>query len=651
MQIASISIYSHEGERRDVEFTPGALNIVTGDSKTGKSALLSIVDYCLGRKKSSIPQTAPFRKISWYAVLLQFADGSRAIAARRAPSPGKLSTRAMLEFGGPGLGPADRDLLRLNTDTDSLRAQLGTRIDLADVRVESSEYSSRGPVTIGLGNAVPFTLQEQHEIDSKTILFHRQNEPGIAFGLKDGLPFFLGAVDGQQASKRAQLRDARTRLRRLDASIGSAEEERHTWTQQLEELLAEARSVQLVAAPAEGEDALTLLNRLRFDRSRKPLAVDVDVRTQDERRALELNRVAVSNELQVLLSHRDLLLDERDSEGGYDKSLVAQSGRLTVLNLLPSEHSAADSCPLCAQPLADPDPTIGQMNRRLDQLRTELQEVSAQRPGTQKAVSKVAERIKTVRQQLNVIDAALITHASAGVSESLEAAQEFVRGRVDAIVSRLQSFDDEGLAQLRRERETAVAAVEALEKELNGGAAREQLHSRLNALSHMLGRYVSELRLEQAGDPIRLDVDKLTIVADTASGPLPLENIGSGENWVGYHVATHLALHEFFIQQQRPVPRFLMIDQPSKAHFQSDLPLAGEDPDRETVRNMFQLFARFAEEQKGKFQLIVIDHANYDDEWFQKSVRHNWRGGAVLIPESWPLPGEALHLTDLDAET
>ena len=46
LQIRSISIYSRGGERRDVKFRLGALNIVTGASKTGKSALLDIVDYC-----------------------------------------------------------------------------------------------------------------------------------------------------------------------------------------------------------------------------------------------------------------------------------------------------------------------------------------------------------------------------------------------------------------------------------------------------------------------------------------------------------------------------------------------------------------------------------------------------------------------------
>ena len=38
LQIRAISIYSRDGERRDVEFTLGALNIVTGASKTGKSS-------------------------------------------------------------------------------------------------------------------------------------------------------------------------------------------------------------------------------------------------------------------------------------------------------------------------------------------------------------------------------------------------------------------------------------------------------------------------------------------------------------------------------------------------------------------------------------------------------------------------------------
>ena len=94
-----------------------------------------------------------------------------------------------------------------------------------------------------------------------------------------------------------------------------------------------------------------------------------------------------------------------------------------------------------------------------------------------------------------------------------------MRGSVDATLSRLQSFDDGSLISLHQEKAIAEATVRALDAELSGGAAQEQLTSRLNALSVHLSNYSKAL-----------DIDKLTIVIDSSYAPLPLENIGSGEN-------------------------------------------------------------------------------------------------------------------------
>lgn len=71
VQLRAIAIYSHEGERREVRFALGCLNIVTGGSKTGKSALLDIVDYCWGRgDECTIPRGIIRQSVSWFAVLL-----------------------------------------------------------------------------------------------------------------------------------------------------------------------------------------------------------------------------------------------------------------------------------------------------------------------------------------------------------------------------------------------------------------------------------------------------------------------------------------------------------------------------------------------------------------------------------------------------
>ncbi|NEN07854.1 DUF3732 domain-containing protein [Diaminobutyricibacter tongyongensis] len=648
MQLVGITIYSGDGRTRDVPFRLNQLNIVTGDSKTGKSSLLNIVDYCLGRKEPSIPTTAWFQAIAWYAAVFQFKDGSRALVAREAPTANLTSQRAMLELGGKDLTAPPFELLRLNTDTDALRAQIGARIGLADIQLES-EASLRGPISVGLGSAIPYTLQEQHEIDSKVTLFHRQEE--LAQNLKDTIPFFLGAVDGKQAAKRAQLREARQALRRIENALALATQETQEQEIQLRELLSEARAVGLVNTASDNRETSTLdiLNALRLERRAAIMPRGADTRAQDERRAAESQRIELSQRLNRLMATRDVLLDARDGEGGYDDSLKIQASRLRVLGLIPDHDGDAEFCPLCEQQMEHPDPTVAQLNQRLTDIRTELATVSAVRPKQQQALREVDAAIREVREGLNVVQSAIFSSGSTDVGSdpsSIGEAQSFVRGRIDATLDKLPDRDDSTIRRLESERETARALVNALMSELDGGDAREQLTSRLNALGIYLGDYSRRLHLEQSDRPIRLDVNKLTVVVDSETGPLPLRNIGSGENWVGYHLSAHLALHHFFLKQNRPVPRFLMLDQPSKAHFQSDRPAGADDnyfdPDREAVRNMFKLFADYPDELQGGVQLIVVDHANYTDaKWFTNAVVHNWREGTKLIPADWLTPEQA----------
>ena len=63
------------------------------------------------------------------------------------------------------------------------------------------------------------------------------------------------------------------------------------------------------------------------------------------------------------------------------------------------------------------------------------------------------------------------------------------------------------------------------------------------------------LGLEHGDNPLRLDLKQLTVIADTLDGPLSLAQMGSGENWVGYHVAAHLNLRRLF--KRRTVPFML----------------------------------------------------------------------------------------------
>ncbi|WP_222016026.1 hypothetical protein [Rhizobium leguminosarum] len=73
MQIRGIAIYSRSGEKRETRFKLDSLNVVTGASKTGKSALLDIVDFCWGRDECTVPRGEIRNGVSWFAVLFDRA--------------------------------------------------------------------------------------------------------------------------------------------------------------------------------------------------------------------------------------------------------------------------------------------------------------------------------------------------------------------------------------------------------------------------------------------------------------------------------------------------------------------------------------------------------------------------------------------------
>jgi hypothetical protein len=118
--------------------------------------------------------------------------------------------------------------------------------------------------------------------------------------------------------------------------------------------------------------------------------------------------------------------------------------------------------------------------------------------------------------------------------------------------------------------------------------------------------------------------------------------MGGGENWVGYHLVAFAALHGHLISQNRPVPRFLMLDQPSQVYFPQDRPMHAKteelDEDEIAVLRMFRFLKDVTDTLEHKLQIIVMDHADLHDDFFQDAVVQRWRKGEALIPRDWIAP-------------
>lgn len=91
IQISKIILYNYEGDLRELTFRTGAFNILTGASKTGKSALIDIIDYCTGRGECYVAEGVIRRHVAWFSVLFQLGD-SQIFVARRNPGPGERTS-------------------------------------------------------------------------------------------------------------------------------------------------------------------------------------------------------------------------------------------------------------------------------------------------------------------------------------------------------------------------------------------------------------------------------------------------------------------------------------------------------------------------------------------------------------------------------
>ncbi len=69
---------------RNVKFRPDKINIITGASRTGKSAIIPIIDYCLGSAKCTIPVDTIRNACAWFGVLIDLED-EQMLLCRREP--------------------------------------------------------------------------------------------------------------------------------------------------------------------------------------------------------------------------------------------------------------------------------------------------------------------------------------------------------------------------------------------------------------------------------------------------------------------------------------------------------------------------------------------------------------------------------------
>lgn len=643
MQLIALGIYGRNGHRRDVEFRPGALNILTGKSKTGKSAILDIAEYCLGRDTVTIPTGVISDNASWYYALVQFASG-RVLICR--PNPESASTsRAMVRTGGLDLAAPAFDELEVNADTDVVRDTLTERLGVETFTVESEPGSLRASFDVSVRQALLYCFQSQGEIASRDLLFHRQVDRDIAATIRDTMPYFLGAATPEQAAIRRQLLAARRALQRTLNTIAAAESDLEQQDSRVTHLLESA--VALGVLPSDASIGPTRGVRSLLE-SVLAFADGTDVTDESEtarrRRGLVEEERALRRQLRELDDQVELLSRLQSEQGTAEVEAKYQVERLRALDVLIPQVDLTSgdnsTCPLCDQPMEHEDETI-------EELRTTLGSLQQRLASSSSMVTRRNATIERLRGQRDPLIAALqellveldaIAQQEVAIAKGRERRERiaFLQGRVSQELER--GVDVAGdLSELRSAERRHRGQVARLEELAERDSPDARMREAVDSVSELMTDYARALQLEGSEHFVRLDPVRLTVAVQRPGGRIPLARMGSAENWVGYHLVAHLALHHWFATHGRPVPRFLMLDQPTQAFFPEEIVDAADDEnaDWEAVRRQFALIRDVVSALEGAIQVIVCDHANLADDWFQDCVIDNWRNGVALIPADW----------------
>lgn len=640
-QIRHVVVYGRGERVRKVTFELGQLNIITGSSRRGKSAILTIIDYCLG--SGGYPVKAGVTRDNSRGFGLMIVSGDRTMYIAR-PAPERLHKTADRMYvsvvSDPESIPAF-DELEFNTNVDTAKQIIGDLCGI-DRSLRLPMPGTTGPLSPSIRHALFFVMQEQNEIANQDVLFHTQGDEHRPNAIRAVIPYFLGAVDTEYATLTIRLRTLKRELvalrRTLDeraAALGA--------TGQARALLAEAAAVGLLDdLPPQGlneGEAFGLLRSLSL----------VDVRSVgqpeaqgDQITALNQQRAQLRERLAGLNIQLTRLRRAANENSDFAVEAGEQRARLASLGFFGNGDGPPRACPVCGNDAPGAESAWVDMHRELVRLDGEIVAIRTDTPKIDQMAALLAEEIQEVTQLLRA-NKAEIDELAAGVQaiarlRDAEARTALVQGRIGFYLEMLDRRGQQPPIQDRTaEIEAEIAEIEARLEE-NGNP--DLLTSFLARVSQNLWEKAQRLEIEHSAWPIRLDLRRLTVVADTRNGAVPLHEMGSGENYVGYHVATFLALHEWFATEDRPVPRILIMDQPSQVWFPSDYAGDGShvlpDDDREALVRTYQVVRETIARPEVDLQVIVMEHADLEEQWFSDAVRYRWRAdGEALIPADW----------------
>ncbi|RCS21941.1 DUF3732 domain-containing protein [Phyllobacterium salinisoli] len=633
------------GEPRVVDFKPGIVNVISGASKTGKSAVVPIIDYCLGSDKCTIPVGVIRENCSWFGVLVDTIEGQKLLARRE---PGDQQSTGDMVFLEGEVVDVPVEIAEKTTNVDTVKRALNRLSGLTDLEFEPNAeggYKSRP----SFRDLMAFSFQPQNIVANPDVMFFKADTTEHREKLKTIFPYVLGAVTATVLQARFELDRLQRSLRRKETELKTIDSANNAWKAEALGWLRQAIELGILPAdtqlPKEWPDIIDLLRPIAMSngRSARPNLPGIDV-TLARLADLRAEETEIAGQLS---EHRQRLNEMRrlvESSEAYGDAMRIQRDRIGLADWLRG----------LSTDVTDPIVSLGEGGREkvlalcdnLDGLELRLRTHPTLSNTLDKEIFRLRAAAETTLDQLNAIRAEISDLEKDSERTQAEASRfdqiERFLGRLQQALHLYDRADQS--SDLRQEIDGLRTQISLLQQTVSEADIRRKLGNALDRVANFANRMVPRLDAEWPDAPLRLIIEDLTVKVLRGTREDYLWEIGSGANWLAYHVALMLALQRFFLgEPHHAVPSMLVFDQPSQVYFpkraaeESIELVPWRDQDVAAVRKVFSLLGSEAVGSQGRLQVIVLDHAD-EDVWGDidgVELIEEWREDRALVPTDW----------------
>jgi hypothetical protein len=236
-QLRKLILWSRkDAPPRIVEFAPGVVNVISGASKTGKSAVIPIIDYCLCSDKCAIPVGVIRENCSWFGIVIDTVEGQKLLARREPGDQQKTGDMMLLE--APEIAVPAR-ISEKTTNVDVVKSMLNRLGGLTALGFEpgtENGFKSRP----GFRDLMAFTFQPQNIVANPDTLFFKADTTEHREKLKTIFPYVLGAVTAEVLQARFELDRLNRALRRKEAELREIVNASSAWRLEAQSWLRQA---------------------------------------------------------------------------------------------------------------------------------------------------------------------------------------------------------------------------------------------------------------------------------------------------------------------------------------------------------------------------------------------------------------------------